>query len=70
MSVPSSISSRIKRARISAGLTGRQLAAEAGLSAVTISRIERGHSTPTVATLQALSEALGVSLASLTGDAP
>ena len=64
------ISLRLRNARISAGLTVRQLAAEAGLSAVTISRIERGHSTPTVSTLQALSEALGVSLASLTGDAP
>ena len=64
------ISLRLRNARISAGLTVRQLAAEAGLSHTTVVRSEQGHTTPTVSTLQALSEALGVSLASLTGDAP
>ena len=64
------ISLRLRNARISAGLTVRQLAAEAGLSHTTVVRSEMGHTTPSTATLQALSEALGVSLASLTGDAP
>ena len=64
------ISLRLRNARISAGLTVRQLAAEAGLSHTTVVRSEQGHTTPTVSTLQALSEALGVSMASLTGDAP
>jgi len=64
------ISQRLRTARISAGLTVRQLAAEAGLSHTTVVRSEQGHTTPTLATLQALSEALGVSVAKLTEGAP
>ena len=59
------ISQRLRTARISAGLT-----AQAGISHTTVVRSEQGHTTPTLATLQALSEALGVSVASLTEGAP
>jgi transcriptional regulator with XRE-family HTH domain len=42
------------------GLTLRGLAAKAGVSYVTVSRIEQNHMSPTVAMLERLAEALGI----------
>ncbi len=42
------------------GLTLKELAARADVSYVTISRIETGRMSPTVATLEKLAKALGV----------
>ena len=47
------------------GLTARQLAANADVSAAMISRIENGQVSPSIATLGALSRALDVPLVSL-----
>lgn len=46
-------------------LTARQLAAESGVSAAMISRIENGQVSPSISTLSALSKTLGVPLVSL-----
>jgi len=51
---------RIKRARESAGLNLRDLAAKAGISAMAISKYERDESTPSSGVLLALAQALGV----------
>lgn len=48
-----------------AGLTQSQLAHAAGISAMTISRIERGKASPEIASLRALSTALNIPLSSL-----
>lgn len=50
-------------ARISRGLTQRQLAATTGIDQADISRIERGAITPTLPTLLRLVEALGAGVA-------
>ena len=47
------------------GLTARQLAANADVSAAMISRIENGQVSPSISTLSALSQALKVPLVSL-----
>lgn len=54
------IGSRLKQARDAAGLSQRELATECGLSAMAISKYERGESTPSSQVLQALVEALDV----------
>jgi transcriptional regulator with XRE-family HTH domain len=59
---------RAQRERL--GLTLRALAARSGVSSSMISDIERQTKSPTIATLAALAEALGVSLASLVEAAP
>lgn len=46
-------------------LSARQLAAESGVSAAMVSRIENGQVSPSIATLNALSHALDVPLVSL-----
>lgn len=53
------IAERIKRARMAAGLSQRELAARAELSAMAISKFERGETTPTSGTLIRLARALG-----------
>ncbi len=52
------IGERIKRARLAAGLSQRQAASRAELSAMAISKFERGEITPTSATLIRLARAL------------
>jgi transcriptional regulator with XRE-family HTH domain len=47
------------------GLTLRGLAAKAGVSYVTVSRIEQNHMSPTVAMLERLAEALQISVRDL-----
>lgn len=59
------IGSALRTLRESLGLTARQLAASAGVSAAMISRIENGLVSPSISTLNALSGALDVPLVSL-----
>ncbi len=49
----------LREARLSARLTQRQLAAQAGVPQSTVARIERGQLTPRVDTLDRLLRALG-----------
>ncbi|HEY5566295.1 MAG TPA: XRE family transcriptional regulator [Gammaproteobacteria bacterium] len=56
------IGDRIKRARLAAGLSLRALAAECGVSAMAVSKYERGEITPSSDVLGALADALGVRL--------
>ena len=53
--------------RQKAGLTQLELAVKAGLTPATISRLEHGHQSPTLATAEALSKALEIGLAELLG---
>jgi transcriptional regulator with XRE-family HTH domain len=53
------IGRRIRTVRRERGLTLRQVASAAGLSATHISEIERGHTTPTVGALLRVAQALG-----------
>lgn len=54
------IGERIKQARTAAGLSLRELAEKAGVSAMAISKYETGKSTPSSSVLLSLSKALGV----------
>jgi Zn-dependent peptidase ImmA (M78 family)/transcriptional regulator with XRE-family HTH domain len=54
------IGERIKQARTAAGLSLRELAEKAGVSAMAISKYETGKSTPSSGVLLSLSKALGV----------
>jgi transcriptional regulator with XRE-family HTH domain len=47
------------------GLSVRKLAERAGVGLVTVSRIENGHMSPTVAMLEKLARALGVTVRDL-----
>jgi transcriptional regulator with XRE-family HTH domain len=60
------VNERIKSARIEAGLTQRQLAAATGLALTTVSRIERGHVSPTLASLERIAAAMGPTIAAIT----
>lgn len=64
------IGPRLLAARREAGLTVRSLAAEIGVSAALISQIETGRTQPSVTTLYALVDRLGISLDWLTGLGP
>jgi len=66
---------RLKKARLDAGLTLRELAQSIGVSTSLLSQIERGQSEPSVSSLYALSSRLKLSLDALldpgsAGDAP
>lgn len=50
---------RLRQARLEAGLSGAQLARLIGRSQPYVSDLERGQRTPSLATMQALAEALG-----------
>lgn len=60
-----SIGDRLREARLSAGLSQRELARRLGLSPSLISQLESGLSKPSVGTLYAIVSELGVSLDSL-----
>ena len=64
-SIDLAIGSALRDLRQSRNLTARQLAAESGVSAAMISRIENGQVSPSISTLNALSQALDVPLVSL-----
>lgn len=57
---------RIRRARLSKGLSQRELGDLCGVGNVTICRIEKGYvSRPTIKTLKAIAKALRVPLAEI-----
>jgi transcriptional regulator with XRE-family HTH domain len=55
----------LRRARTEAGLTQEKLAFEADLDRTFISRLEHDRTSPTLETIFRLSEALGISAATL-----
>ena len=59
------VAQAIKERRERLGLTLRGLAARSGISSSMISDVERGAKSPTVATLSAIAEALGIPVAAL-----
>ena len=50
----------LRRWREKRGYSVRELAEKAGVGFVTVSRIENGHMSPTVAMLEKLAKALGI----------
>lgn len=66
---PSRIGAAVRDYRDAAGLSARELADAAGVSPSLISQIERNRTSPSVATLYALSRALNVSFDALLGTA-
>jgi transcriptional regulator with XRE-family HTH domain len=63
------VAQAIKRRREQLGLTLRDLASESGVSASMISDIERGAKSPTISTLDALAQALGLPMSALADSA-
>ncbi len=63
------VAQAIKRRRERLGLTLRDLASESGISASMISDIERGAKSPTISTLDALAQALGLPMTALADSA-
>jgi len=61
------VGARLRQLRQARRLTQEQLAERAGLSDKFIGEVERGRGNPTLTTLSALSEALGVGLIDLLG---
>jgi transcriptional regulator with XRE-family HTH domain len=61
------VGARLKQNRLARRLTQEQLAERAGLSNRCIGEVERGRGNPTLTTLAALSDALGVDLIDLLG---
>jgi transcriptional regulator with XRE-family HTH domain len=59
------IGERLGRLRRAAGLTQEALAEEVGIQPHGLSRIEQGHRMPSISTLAALAEGVGVTLADL-----
>jgi len=64
-SVDLAIGAALRDLREGRGLSARQLAAHAAVSAAMVSRIENGQVSPSISTLNALSKALDVPLVSL-----
>jgi transcriptional regulator with XRE-family HTH domain len=64
------LAANLRRLRIARRLSLSQLARETGMSKATLSGIENGRGNPTVVTLAALSDALGVSVAELLDEMP
>src|SRR3712207_8471668 len=56
------LASRLRQARLRAGITVRELARQLGVSASFVSQLENGKSQPSVSTLYALAQCLGESL--------
>ena len=65
-----SVGARLRRARRERRMSLRALAAEAGVSATYISAIERGFGPPSIAVLQKLTAALGLTVAALVEPSP
>ena len=61
------LGARLKQLRLTRRFTQEQLAERAGLSYKFIGEVERGRGNPTLTTLSALSDALGVGLIDLLG---
>jgi transcriptional regulator with XRE-family HTH domain len=60
------VAANVRRLRAVRGLSAGALAAASGVGKATLSRIEAGQANPTVETLYALADALGVSFGTLT----
>jgi transcriptional regulator with XRE-family HTH domain len=56
------VGKRIKEARNNAGLSQRELAHQSNISVNTLSLLERGQTSPTIATLQKLADSLSVEI--------
>jgi transcriptional regulator with XRE-family HTH domain len=65
---PPSIAARIRSIRQRKGITLEELARECGLDRGYLSRIERGHKTPSIGALMKVGEALDVQMAHLFGE--
>jgi transcriptional regulator with XRE-family HTH domain len=61
---------RLREARQSKGLSVRELARRASVSASLISQVELGHTTPSVSTLWSIAQVLNISIDLLFKDAP
>jgi transcriptional regulator with XRE-family HTH domain len=59
------IAQRIREARLKVGLTQEDLAERTGIARPNIARLERGAHAPSTATIQRISEALQVRMATL-----
>ena len=70
MDAPLDVGDRLREARERQGLSQRALARRAGVTNATISMIERGQISPSVASLRKLLEALGLSLGAFFADEP
>ena len=64
------VGARVKQLRHARRLTQEQLAERAGLSYKFVGEVERGRGNPTLTTLAAISDALGVELVDLLALAP
>lgn len=62
------LGTRLRTARLARGLTMRELASRAGLTESFISQVERDVSSPSIASLQRICRALGLSVAELLQD--
>src|SRR5262245_62939749 len=62
---PVNLGSRIRGARLRRKLSLRETAAKAGITPSALSQLERDHFNPTLGTLKALAEALGITIGSL-----
>lgn len=67
---PVAVGLRVELLRREARLTQAQLAARAGVSRVTVCYLEQGRGRARMRTLEAVGEALGVSVEELLGEAP
>ena len=67
--VSAHVAQAVKRQRERLGLTLRDLASQSGVSASMISDIERDAKSPTISTLDALAQALGLPMSALTDSA-
>ncbi len=68
-SISARVARAIKQRREQLDLTLRDLASQSGVSASTISDIERGAKSPTISTLDALAQALGLPISALADSA-
>ena len=66
MMIESRFGQMVRKSRDGRGWSQERLADEAGLSPQAISNIERGQSSPTLANVVSLSQALGIDLSQLT----
>jgi DNA-binding XRE family transcriptional regulator len=69
-SAPETVGANVRRLRRTSGLSLVDLGRIAGLAKGTLTQLEAGRGNPTIETLQALSRALGVTLAELVAEVP
>jgi transcriptional regulator with XRE-family HTH domain len=64
-----SVASRLRTARVAAGLTQRQLAETLGVEPITVSRWERGVTSPSLARIRRVAETTGTNTSDLVASA-